>query len=83
MRKPNYDMNIFAARRQKLAKEIQGSALVVFAHPERIRNDDVHFPYRQDSNLFYLTGFEEPESILVFRPGLTPETVMFVRRWPR
>lgn len=80
MRKPAYDMNIFAARRQKLAKEIQGSALVVFAHPERIRNDDVHFPYRQDSNLFYLTGFEEPESILVFRPGLTPETVLFVRQ---
>jgi Xaa-Pro aminopeptidase len=80
MRKPTYDINIFAARRQKVGKEIQGSALVVFAHPERIRNDDVHFPYRQDSNLFYLTGFEEPESILVFRPGLIPETVMFVRQ---
>jgi Xaa-Pro aminopeptidase len=40
----------------------------------------VHFPYRQDSNIFYLTGWEEPESVLIYRPGLNPETVMFVRR---
>lgn len=80
MRKPNYDMNIFAERRNKIGQEIQGGALIVASHPEYIRNHDVHFPYRQDSNLFYLTGWEEPESFLVFRPGLNPETVMFVRR---
>lgn len=80
MRKPTFDMNVFAQRRQQLGKQISGSALIVAAHPEHIRNHDVGFPYRQDSNLFYLTGFEEPESFLVFRPGLSPETVMFVRR---
>lgn len=80
MRKPAYDLTIFAERRKKIGREIPNSALVVFAHPEHIRNDDVHFAYRQDSNLFYLTGFEEPESILVLRPGKIPETVMFVRR---
>lgn len=80
MRKPNFDMNIFAERRNKAGQEIQGGALVVASHPEHIRNHDVHFPYRQDSNLFYLTGWEEPESVLIHRPGLKPETVMFVRR---
>ncbi|MEM7646753.1 MAG: aminopeptidase P family protein, partial [Pseudomonadota bacterium] len=35
---------------------------------------------RQDSNLFYLTGFEEPESVLVLRPGKDPESVLFVRK---
>lgn len=80
MRKPTFDMNVFAERRKKVGQEIAGGALVVAAHPEHIRNHDVHFPYRQDSNFFYLTGWEEPESILVFRPGLKPETVMFVRR---
>jgi Xaa-Pro aminopeptidase len=80
MRKPAFDMNIFAERRKKLNQEISGGALVVASHPEHIRNHDVHFPYRQDSNLFYLTGWEEPESILVYRPGCNPETVMFVRR---
>lgn len=80
MRKPIYDMNIFTQRREAVGQSIPGAALIVAAHPEHIRNHDVGFPYRQDSNLFYLTGFEEPESVLVFRPGLSPETVMFVRR---
>ncbi|KHD88486.1 MAG: aminopeptidase P [Bdellovibrio sp. ArHS] len=80
MRKPTFDMNVFAERRRKVGQEIQGGALIVASHPEHIRNHDVHFAYRQDSNLFYLTGWEEPESILIYRPGLKPETVMFVRR---
>lgn len=80
MRKPTHDMNIFKERRNKIGQEIQGAALIVTSHPEYIRNHDVHYPYRQDSNLFYLTGWEEPESILIYRPGLKPETVMFVRR---
>jgi Xaa-Pro aminopeptidase len=79
MRQPIYDMSVFRERRQALASRIKGSALIIPAHPEYIRNNDVHHSYRQDSNLFYLTGFEEPESILVFRPGQTPETVLFVR----
>lgn len=80
MRKPTFDMSIFAERRKKVGQEITGGALVVSAHPEYIRNHDVHHPYRQDSNLFYLTGWEEPESILILRPGMNPESVMFVRR---
>lgn len=80
MRKPIYDMNIFAERRKKVGQELQGGALIVASHPEYIRNHDVHFPYRQDSNMFYLTGWEEPESVLILRPGMNPESVMFVRR---
>jgi Xaa-Pro aminopeptidase len=72
-------MNVFKERRKKLAAMAQGSAIVIPSNPDLVRNNDVHHPYRQDTNLFYLTGFEEPESILVFRPGQTPETVMFVR----
>lgn len=83
MRKPTEDIRIFTERRQRIARDLQGSALIVVAHPEHIRNHDVHFPYRQDSNFYYLTGFEEPESILIFRPGLKPESVMFVRRRDR
>ncbi len=83
MRKPLENMAVFAERRKKLSKELDGAALVVASHPEHIRNHDVHFPYRQDSNLYYLTGWEEPESIFIFRPGCVPETVMFVRRRDR
>lgn len=79
-RQPNFDMNIFLERRKKVGAQITGSALIVASHPEYIRNHDCHFPYRQDSNLFYLTGWEESESILVLRPGMQPESVMFVRK---
>jgi Xaa-Pro aminopeptidase len=40
----------------------------------------VHNGFRQDSNLYYLTGYEEPGAILVFRPGMTPETILFVNK---
>ncbi len=79
MRTPQIHPKIFAERRARLAPLISNSALILPSHPEMIRNHDVHHPYRQDTNLYYLTGFEEPESILVFRPGKKPETVMFVR----
>lgn len=80
MRTPKFDMAIFKERRQKLAQLLKkGSAVVITAKPEFERNHDVSHPYRADSNLFYLTGFEEPESALVYRPGLHPETVLFVR----
>lgn len=80
MRKPLEDVKTFVNRRAKIGEKIQGAALVVSAAPEHIRNGSVHHLFRQDSNLYYLTGFEEPESVLVFRPGLEPETVMFVRK---
>ncbi len=80
MRKPSVNPEIFRERRARLAKKMAASsALVVPAHPEFLRNHDVHFDYRQDTNLFYLTGFEEPESVLVFRPGQESETILFVR----
>lgn len=79
MRRLTLDKNIFKTRRSELAKLMPGAVLVIPSHPEQIRNYDVHYDYRQDSSLFYLTGFEEPESCLVFRPGQSPETVLFVR----
>lgn len=83
MRKSTENPEIFKRRRKKviakLKDELNGAALIVAAHPEQIRNDDVQHFYRQDSNMYYLTGFEEPESFLLIRPEQTPETVMFVR----
>ncbi len=78
-RKPQFDISIFKKRRDRIAKKMQGSALVLFANPEFLRNYDSNYEYRQDSNFFYMTGFEEPESVFVFRPGKNPESVLFVR----
>ncbi len=80
MRKPKLSNEIFKARRRRLAQLIPNCALILPAWPEYYRNADTEHAYRPESNLYYLTGFEEAESCLVFRPGKTPETVMFVRQ---
>jgi len=75
---PNPD---FAERRARLARVLgPRAALVLASPPERLRNGDVHFKFRQDSDILYLTGFEEPGTVVVLRPD-HPETpfVMFVR----
>ena len=84
MRKPVENPEIFKKRRKKVIDGLlsgsEPAALIVAAHPEQIRNNDVHHAYRQDSNLYYLSGFEEPESFLLLRPGKNPESVLFVRQ---
>ena len=47
----------------------QGSVAILPAAPIRGRNRDVEYPYRQDSDFFYLSGFPEPEAVLVLIPG--------------
>ncbi len=79
MRKSLLPKQVYEERRKKLASLISGSAVVLPAWPEYIRNHDTNFRYRQESNMLYLTGFDEPGSCLIFRPGQTPETVLFVR----
>ena len=80
MRSPLENMRVFADRRQKLSSVMAGSALILAAPEETIRNGSVGHNFRQDSNLYYLTGYEEPGTIFVYRPGMNPETIMFVRK---
>jgi Xaa-Pro aminopeptidase len=75
------DSTTFARRRAAYMEAIgeRGTA-VVHSPPEATRNGDVHFPFRQSSDLLYLTGFPEPETTLVLRPGAEDhKVVMFVR----
>jgi Xaa-Pro aminopeptidase len=59
----------FAKRRQELMNIIgEGSIAIVPTAPEQIRNCDVHYSYRQDSNFYYLTGFTEPQALAVIIP---------------
>lgn len=71
----------FARRRTQLMRVMgPGSICVLPAAPVQRRNNDVHFAYRQDSDFFYLTGFNEPESIAVLVPGRKQaEYILFVR----
>ena len=70
------------ARRRKQLMRIAGdeAILVLPASLARIRSGDTAYPYRQDSDLWYLTGFPEPEAVLVLVPGRQHgETLLFCR----
>lgn len=57
-----------------------GAILILPAAPERIRSRDTHYPYRQDSDFWYLTGCNEPEAVLVLVPGRKHgEAILFCR----
>ena len=60
----------YARRRRHLMDLIGvGGIAILAAAPERTRSRDVHFDYRPDSDLFYLTGFAEPDAVAVLIPG--------------
>jgi Xaa-Pro aminopeptidase len=73
-------MTRYAERRAQLMQRIGPSAALVLASPpEQLRNGDTHFKFRQDSDILYLTGFEEPGATLVLRPGHDKPFVLLVR----
>jgi Xaa-Pro aminopeptidase len=71
----------FARRRRNLMAQMEPDSIAVLpAAPERTRNRDVEYPYRQDSDFWYLTGFPEPEAVMVLLPGREHgEYVLFCR----
>jgi Xaa-Pro aminopeptidase len=71
--------SIYAERRAQVLKAMGSGVLVVFSAPTAIRNNDVEHEYRQDSDFYYLTGFEEPESVLLVGTVHEKKVVLFVR----
>ena len=71
----------FQRRRRQLMRIIGRDAIAILpAAPERIRNNDAHYPYRQDSDFHYLTGFDEPHAVLALVPGRKAgEVILFCR----
>ncbi|MEZ0472235.1 aminopeptidase P N-terminal domain-containing protein [Luteimonas salinilitoris] len=71
----------YARRRRQLMRMAGNDAIVVVpSAPERVRSRDTHYPYRQDSDLWYLSGFAEPEAVLVLIPGRRHgESLLFCR----
>jgi Xaa-Pro aminopeptidase len=76
-------MQSYRERRARLLSAMQTKqpgVLVLFSTPTAIRNNDVEHEYRQSSDFFYLSGFDEPESVLVLSSvAETEKFVLFVR----
>jgi Xaa-Pro aminopeptidase len=73
------NIEVYRARRLRLAQQMQRGVAVIATAPERLRNRDAHFPYRFDSYFYYLTGFTEPEAVLVLTGGDTSRSLLFCR----
>ncbi|MDE1960883.1 MAG: aminopeptidase P N-terminal domain-containing protein, partial [Xanthomonadaceae bacterium] len=75
------DRKEFVRRRKQLMRIVGNEGIcIVPAAPERVRNNDSHYPYRQDSDFHYLTGFAEPEAVLALIPGREHgEAILFCR----
>ena len=70
---------VYAGRRARLAAHIGRGVAVVPTAPERTRNRDSHYPYRADSYFHYLTGFPEPEAVVVILGDEPPCSILFCR----
>jgi Xaa-Pro aminopeptidase len=71
---------MFAARRKALLDAMGQGVMIIPAPPTFIRNNDVEHEYRQDSDFYYLTGFAEPDAVLVLTTAHPDHRcVLFVR----
>ena len=76
------DFAVFHNRRQRLLETMTaagGGIAIVPTAREMTRNRDTHFPFRADSYFYYLTGFTEPDAVLLLIAGETPRSVLFCR----
>jgi Xaa-Pro aminopeptidase len=77
------DTTIFAERRARLLKSMQHGIAIIPTAAEVARNADTHYDYRHDSNFYYLSGFTEPEAVLVLVAGTgetdEPQSILFCR----
>ena len=62
-------MKIFEERRRRLMEQMKDGIAVLWGNSLDLRNGDVHYPFRQNSDFYYLTGIDEEDCALVLTPG--------------
>jgi Xaa-Pro aminopeptidase len=75
-----FDLGPFVDRRRRFAEAIGEAFAVIPGGHESRRNADTDYEFRQNSDFFFLTGFDEPDAVLVLNPAHAKErVVLFVR----
>lgn len=71
----------FAKRRENLLDQVvDNSVIIIPANNELLRNGDAYYSFRQDSNFYYLSGFSEPDAVLVILKNKSDNKyILFVR----
>ena len=72
-----FDPSIHASRRQRFLDQLGAAAAVIPAAALATHHADCEWPFRQDSDFFYLTGFDEPDAVALLLPH-RPEGERFV-----
>ncbi|HEY2388391.1 MAG TPA: aminopeptidase P N-terminal domain-containing protein [Candidatus Binatia bacterium] len=70
---------VYARRRREVLERMEGGVAIFRSPPVSVRSHDVEYPFRQDNDLLYLTGFEEPEATCLLAPGTDQPYTLFVR----
>lgn len=80
-RAPRLTRAFFLGRRKQFFSRLpENSIAIIVSHAEMTRSNDTEFPYRQSSDVLYLSGFSEPETVLVLKKSKGRERfIMFVR----
>ena len=69
----------YKARRQKLLESIEEGVVILSSAPLKTRSNDTEYPYRQSSDFYYLTGFEEANSVLILiKTAQSIRTLLYV-----
>ncbi len=79
MTTPPPDSELYRQRRRQVMREMGEGVMVIATAPEAVRNRDSHYPYRPDSYFWWLTGFPEPEAVVVMVAGKRPRQYLFCR----
>ena len=72
---PTIAIDVYRTRRERVLAALRaagGGVAIVPTAPEKLRNRDADYPYRHDSYFYYLTGFTEPEALLVLDASAAP-----------
>lgn len=82
---PTIAIDVYRTRRERVLAALRaagGGVAIVPTAPEALRNRDADYPYRHDSYFYYLTGFTEPEALLVLDASAAtgePASILFCR----
>ena len=82
---PTIAIDVYRTRRERVLAALRaagGGVAIVPTAPEMLRNRDADYPYRHDSYFYYLTGFTEPEALLVLDASAAtgePASILFCR----